>query len=105
MGCLLVFSPFIGAACVLIYQCYLWLKDGEWVTVSGVVVFESILGPNHAFLQWIHAPDSWYGIHRIVQYLTSSLVVVLLLMGMAFLCLIPWLEERWRKWIKPKTKS
>jgi len=66
--------------------------------------FESILGPHHAFIQWIHAPESWLGVHRIVGYLTSSLSVVLFFMGIATLNLALWVGDNWRTWFKHTTK-
>ena len=79
----LIISPIFAAACVLVYQCFLWLIYGEWIEVSGSVVFEYVLGPDHPFLQWLNDPQSWQGLHRIVQMLTGSLSFFLFLIGIA----------------------
>jgi len=89
---LLSISPFFAAVGVLVYQCFLWLMYGEWIEVSGSVVFEYVLGPDHPFLQWLNDPQSWQGLQRIVQILTGSLSFSLFLIGIATVYLFSILE-------------
>ena len=105
LGCLLCLLPFIAAACVLVYQCFLWLVDGEWIWVSGSVVFEFVLGPDHPFLQWLNDPQSWHGLHKIVQILTGSLSFFLFLIGIAAGHLFLWVSEKSSSWFRPKNRD
>lgn len=105
LGCLLCLVPFLAAACVLVYQCFLWLMDGEWIEVSGSVVFEYVLGPDHPFLQWLNDPKSWHGLHRIVEILTGSLSFFLVLIGVAVGYLFLWVSDNSSSWFRPKSRD
>jgi len=79
--------------------------DGEWIEVSGSVVFEYVLGPDHPFLQWLNDPQSWHGLHRIVQILTGSLSFFLFLIGIAVGYLFLWVSDNSGSWFRPKTRD
>lgn len=87
LGCvfLLFLSPFLSAAAVFLYQCYLWLRSGEWVAMPVTVLFEKILHPDNALMRWFASPESWLGLHKLISGM--PLTVALLLLGVALIAL------------------
>ena len=86
MGCLVfvLLSPLLTAAAVFLYQCYLWLRSGEWVAMPIIVLFEKIVHPDSAFAgsalgRWFATPESWLGLHKLISGV--PLTVALLLLG------------------------
>ncbi|MDA2928509.1 hypothetical protein MYX84_00950 [Acidobacteria bacterium AH-259-O06] len=92
LGCGILLGPFIGAAGALfilpfvfaggvfLYQCFLWLKDGEWVEMSATLFFKYFLSPDNPFVQWVDNPQSWYGLHYLLT--ATPLSVFLFLVGL-----------------------
>ena len=77
----LIIVPFIAAAGVLIFQCFLWLREGEWVGLSATLFFEYFLSPEGPFVHWLDNPESWHGVHKLIT--ATPLSVFLLLVGIA----------------------
>lgn len=87
----LAFTPFLGAVAVFLYQCYLWLRSGEWVAMPVTVLFEKVLHPDNALMRWFTSPESWLGFHKLVSGV--SLSVGLVLLGVAVFFLYSMLED------------
>ena len=77
---------FIAAFVFLVgWQSYHWFRDGEWThigTSDGLhialvrcCVKEGDFGRLAAFLQWVDAPVSWLGLHKIAEVLPASLTL------------------------------
>jgi hypothetical protein len=62
----LLISALLGAAGVLIVQCFLWLSEGMWVGMSGALLFRSFLPSSNPFVQWLDDPQSWHGAHTLI---------------------------------------
>jgi len=78
-GCLAAFLYLVGL------QSYRWFRDGEWTHISmndglriGLLrccVKEGDTGRLNAFMQWLDAPVSWLGMHKIVEGMPASLAL------------------------------
>ena len=81
-GWLLVLSVAITG-----FQIYLWLKNGYWVELPLIHMFE--YAPNFRNLTWIYQPSSWLGVHKVISYIlnmgiagvTFLLAVIVFLIG------------------------
>jgi hypothetical protein len=75
-----------GLACFLVLigtQIYRWLRDGEWVPIrisDGLhheliwcCVREGDSGRLAALAQWLDAPTTWLGLHRVLEVIPASL--------------------------------
>lgn len=71
----------ISAPGVLIYQCFLWLREGEWVGLSATFFFKYFLSPDSPLIYWLDNPESWHGVHKLIT--ATPLSVFLLLVGSA----------------------
>jgi len=92
MGCYLLFFlwPLLSAAAVFLYQCYLWLRTGEWFAMPIIFLFEKIVHPDSALAgsalgRWFASPESWLGLHKLIS--SVPLTVALLLLGAAIIAL------------------
>jgi hypothetical protein len=93
MGCFLGFlMAFPAAGGVFIYQCYLWLRFGEWSPISvigGIHVLKETKGVD---LTWLLKPlADWQGILKILDSIPASLF--LFFAGLAVLYLTTRLEQ------------
>ncbi len=81
IGCafLIVFSGF-G---VLGYQSALWLQDGVWTELPLLIVFNFFF-EGAAIQGWLNNPQSWFGLHQIVDWCLQNipLSLTLILEGM-----------------------
>lgn len=81
---------------LIIYQLYWYLKNGTWVTVSlyDWVTAEYAEGPREWVLmgregrtgsvgRWFQSPDSWYGLHKVLEPLFKFIPVSLLVLLVA----------------------
>ncbi len=76
IGCafLIVFSGF-G---VLGYQSALWLQDGVWTELPLLTVF-NYLFEGAAIQDWLNQPQSWLGLHQIVDWCLQNIPLSLTL--------------------------
>jgi hypothetical protein len=58
------------ALLVLAGQLYGWLKTGRWPKISLSTILVPISSGSD-FHEWLVAPQSWYGLHAVVQFLTD----------------------------------
>ena len=100
---LLILTPLLSAAAVFLYQCYLWLRNGEWVTMPVTVLFEKVLHPDNALLRWFTSPESWLGVHKLISGM--PLTVALLLLGVALIALPLGTELGDYMWAKKQEKA
>jgi hypothetical protein len=77
-------------------QVYDWFRDGEWTHIglrdgllslvsSCCVSDETGPGIMASFLRWLEAPDSWLGLHRLLEAVPASIGLFLLSVGSNFL--------------------
>jgi len=88
VSCLLIslLIPSSGIA-VLAYQSFCWLKDGYWKALGTRIVLDKVLPSN--FFQWLHNPQSWFGLNKIISPIfNSSLAMFLLVFGLIALLLV-----------------
>ncbi len=83
----LLISALLGAAGVLISQCFLWLTEEMWVGMSSELFFSYFLPPTNPMVQWLDDPQSWYGAHTLITgtplFLFLILIAVKLLVAYA----------------------
>ena len=89
-GALVWFLGLIGL------QVYDWFRDGEWTHIglrdgllslvsSCCVSDETGPGAMAAFLRWLETPESWLGLHRLLEAVPASIGLFLLSVGSNFL--------------------
>ena len=86
--CLLIpLSIVICGLAVLGYQSFFWLKLGYWKPIAARLLLNEILPAN--ILHWLHSPNSWIGLKRIIcPFFNFSLAMLLLLVGLIALLLV-----------------
>ena len=85
----------LGAAGVLIVQCFLWLSEGEWVGMSAELFFSYFLPPTNPMVQWLDDPQSWYGTHALIT--GTPLFLFLILIGGIWFCVYAAIPESWAR--------
>jgi hypothetical protein len=83
--CLLIPSSIaLSGLAVLIYQSWFWLKLGSWKPLASKLVLNKVLPAN--FLHWLHNPESWLGLKKIISpFFNFPLALFLLLAGLFIL--------------------
>ena len=86
--CLLIsFSMALSGIAVLAYQSFFWVKQGYWKPLGARLVLDKVLPTN--FFQWLHNPDAWLGLNKIISpVFNSSLAMFLLVFGLVVLLLV-----------------
>ncbi len=79
------FACFLGLISVQIYR---WFRDGEWTRISvsdGLLSLVSSCcahsdgaGTMAAFARWLEAPETWLGLHRVLEVLPATVGLFLL---------------------------
>ncbi|MFI4889239.1 MAG: hypothetical protein ACHQIL_01780 [Steroidobacterales bacterium] len=79
------FSCFLGLIGMQIYR---WFRDGEWTRISisdgllslvtSCCVHVDDAGTMAAFTRWLEAPQSWLGLHRVLEVLPATIGLFLL---------------------------
>jgi hypothetical protein len=95
-GCLIAFLYLVGL------QSYRWFHDGEWTHVGmndglriGLLhccVKDGDTGRLAAFLQWLDAPVTWLGLHKVFEVVPASLA--LFAVSIAGNCLFIYCRDR-----------
>ena len=57
---------------LVVYQVFLWMKDGIWPEFPIEVVF-NFLFENTLLAQWLSNPESWFGLQKIVEWLLQNI--------------------------------
>jgi hypothetical protein len=77
-GCFLAFLYLVGV------QVYGWFKDGEWTHIGLAQGLSTGLtrccvkddnGRFAAFLHWLDAPETWLGLHKVLEVMPASLAL------------------------------
>jgi hypothetical protein len=66
IGALFVFA----AVLVLGYQCFVFLRSGEWPSYTLLTVLA------HFGYQWSYWPQSWFGLHAILGFIPLGWLIV-----------------------------
>ena len=75
-GCsFLVFFSGLG---VLGYQSALWLQEGKWTELPLLTIF-NYLFEGAAIQSWINNPQSWFGLHQVVDWCLQNIPLSLTL--------------------------
>ena len=78
LGLLLCFTVFLSGFGLLGYQTVVWLQDGVWNAMPLMMVF-SFLFEGTALGAWMQNPDSWTGLHQIMEWLLINTPISLVL--------------------------
>lgn len=65
------FFSIFGGFSTVIYQVFLWLKDGLWKSMS-------ILYPFYDSWHWARYPYDWVWVHKILEFIPMSFGLVVL---------------------------
>jgi hypothetical protein len=95
-GCLAAFLYLVGM------QIYRWFREGEWTHIgvndglrSGLLhccVKDGDTGRLAAFVQWLDAPVTWLGVHKLFDVIPASLA--LFAVSIAGNCLFIYCRDR-----------
>ena len=78
LGLLVCFAVFLSGFGLLGYQTVVWLQDGVWNAMPLMMVF-SFLFEGTAFGTWMQTPDSWVGLHQVMEWLLINTPISLVL--------------------------
>ena len=78
LGLLLCFMVFLSGFGLLGYQVVVWLQDGVWNAMPLMLVF-NFLFDGTAFGAWMQNPDSWVGLHQVMEWLLVNTPISLVL--------------------------
>jgi hypothetical protein len=77
-GLLVCFAVFLSGFGLLGYQIVDWLRDGVWNAMPLMIVF-NFLFEGTAFGAWMQNPDSWVGLHQVMEWLLVNTPISLVL--------------------------
>lgn len=78
LGLLLCFAVFFSGFGLLGYQTVVWLQDGVWTAMPLMMVF-NFLFEGTALGAWMQNPDSWVGLHQVMEWLLINTPISLVL--------------------------
>ena len=80
------FALILAGLGIFVFQVYGWLKNGTWfeVPLAMLFVFFEDMVPAEWY-SWLKAPDSWFGLHKIVVGLFQVLFILPLSLFLAVL--------------------
>ena len=64
----------ISSPGIIIYQCFLWLKDGYWTSFSILSLLNQVPG-NIGY--WSYSPSNWIGFHKMIGGTPLSLFLLI----------------------------
>lgn len=79
---------FLSGFCLLGYQAFLWLRDGNWTEFPLLAGF-SYLFQDTPIQAWLNDPASWYGLHQIATWALENIPLSLALIMDGALIAIP----------------
>ncbi len=65
-----------GGIIVVMYQCYLYLSEGFWTSISLLDLIFKFIDIGSGLRYWAAHPTSWIGLHKILTYLPLSLTSI-----------------------------
>ncbi len=78
VGLMLCFTVFLSGFGILGYQTVNWLQDGVWNAYPMMMVFTYFF-ENTALGTWMQNPESWSGLHQIVEWGLTNIPISLVL--------------------------
>jgi hypothetical protein len=83
LALLLCFTVFLSGFGLLGYQTVVWLQDGVWNAMPLMMVF-SFLFEGTTFGVWMQNPDSWMGLHQVMEWtlINTPISLVLIVDGL-----------------------
>ena len=78
IGLLLCLTVFLSGFGLLGYQTVVWLQDGVWNAMPLMMVF-SFLFEGTALGAWMQNPESWVGLHQVMEWLLMNTPISLVL--------------------------
>jgi hypothetical protein len=72
VGCLVVAALLLAGPALIAWQCYGWIRYGVWIPWSPLTLL-LWMGAKAA---WIFAPEDWIGLHRLIDAIPLSLVLL-----------------------------
>lgn len=61
-----------------LYQCLLWLRDGEWPVLKAEDLLSNFLPATNLLLLWLSNPEEWHELHLLITDYSVSLVLILI---------------------------
>jgi ABC-type phosphate transport system permease subunit len=75
-------AVFLGAVGTIGWQGFQWLKTEEWPSLPLTLIFT--WNENWELSKWIMDPESWFGVHRIVSFVTNFISIPVAVMAICF---------------------
>lgn len=75
-ACIFFFGGIIAGVVVFAYQLYIFLQKAEWISYSVLDVAKSEFISGFAVGVWAKTPESWLGVHKILDFLPLSFSLV-----------------------------
>ncbi len=73
---------FLGSGIIFfLFQVFCWLLYGNWISGSIIALLSLTNGP---IANWAMYPDSWYGLHKILEVVSLPLVLIISGLGILF---------------------
>ena len=67
-----IFAAMVGACVIWAYQATTFLQAGYWPAYSSNAGLHFLTGA-----RWFVAPDSWLGVHRMLEFLNAGVALIL----------------------------
>jgi len=61
-----------------LYQCLLWLRDGEWPVLKAEDLLSNFLTATNPLLLWLRNPEEWHQLHLLITDYSVSLILILI---------------------------
>lgn len=65
---------FLAGLAILGWQCFAYLRDGMWTPISLLTIYQHLVAGE--LLNWVHRPDSWQGLHKVLSVIPPSAVLM-----------------------------
>ncbi len=69
-----IFAAMVGACVIWVHQAATFLQAGYWPAYSANAGLHFLTGAS-----WFVAPDSWLGVHRMLEFLNAGVALILAL--------------------------
>ena len=85
---------------LLMFVCQVvsWLDSGEWVKLPLLLVLFDLIPQEHPIQSWLNNPQSWYGLHKVLEFIPLYLFFVSL--GLPLSKMVENIRDRMRRYKK-----
>jgi hypothetical protein len=90
-----------AAVCVVVYQVYLYLKHGTWVSLSVLDALLYLLRKNPP--PWLLYPDDWVGVHKLLD--KTPLALCLVILGIVWIVIVGFLGAKLEEYHERKQRD